>query len=184
MPVKIRLQRHGKKGKPFFHIVVADSRAPRDGRFIERIGLYNPITDPATIEIDQEAAATWLMKGAQPTDTTRAILSYKGVLYKAHLQVGVSKGVLTQEAADAKFAAWMENKTAQVDQKKKRLGEEKSRSHKSRLEQETRVNAARVEAIQKKAAEAQLAAAAEESAEAPAEEAPAENGENTENTEA
>ena len=103
MPTKIRLQRHGKKGKPYFHIVVADGRAPRDGRFIERIGSYNPITNPATIEIDNDRATDWMMKGAQPTDTTRAILSYKGVLFRVHLNKGVAKGMLTQEQADAKY---------------------------------------------------------------------------------
>jgi small subunit ribosomal protein S16 len=180
MPVKIRLQRHGKKGKPFFHIVVADSRAPRDGRFIERIGNYNPITDPATIEINNDRALDWLMKGAQPTETTKAILSYKGVLYKAHLQKGVTKGVMTQEQADASFEAWMQEKNSKVENKKRRLADSKKQTLSARLEQESKVNAARIENMRRKEAEAHLAAtapAAEEGAEdaAPAEgEAPAE----------
>ena len=105
MPTKIRLQRFGKKGQPFYHVVVADSRAPRDGKFIEKIGTYNPRTIPATIDLNLDRALYWLGTGAQPTETTRAILSYKGVLYKNHLLGGVKKGALTQEQADAKFSA-------------------------------------------------------------------------------
>lgn len=175
MPAKIRLQRHGKKGKPFFHIVVADSRAPRDGRFIERIGSYNPITNPATIEIDNDRATDWLMKGAQPTDTTRAILSYKGVLYRVHLNKGVAKGMLTQEQADAKFDTWLQEKANKIDSKKKRLAEGKSKVMSARLENEAKVNQARMEARKIREAEAALAAAQAEAPEAaPAEEAPAE----------
>lgn len=183
MPVKIRLQRHGKKGKPFFHIVVADSRAPRDGRFIERIGNYNPITDPATIEINNDRALDWLMNGAQPTETTKAILSYKGVLYRAHLQKGVLKGVMTQEQADAKYAAWIQEKDSKVEGKKRKIADTKKQTMAARLEQESKVNAARIENLRRKELEAKLAAeapaateeeveaapAAEESGEAPAE---------------
>ena len=118
MATKIRLQRHGRKKRAFYHIVVADSRAPRDGRFIEKIGTYNPITNPATIDLDVNKAAQWLLNGAQPTDTARAILSYKGAAYKKHLQVGVNKGAITQEEADKKFAAWMSEKDAKVEAKK------------------------------------------------------------------
>ena len=107
MPVKIRLQRHGKKGSAFFHIVVADGRAPRDGKFIEKIGTYDPKTHPATIDIEFDKAIAWLQKGAQVTDTTKAILSYKGVMYKNHLIKGIAKGALTQEQADAKFEKWL-----------------------------------------------------------------------------
>lgn len=114
MPVKIRLQRRGRKKQPFYHIVVADSRAPRDGRFIEKLGTYNPMTKPATIEIDRDRAFEWLMNGAQPTDTARAILRFKGVLYKKHLQRGVAKGALTQEEADTKLQAWIEDKEARI----------------------------------------------------------------------
>jgi small subunit ribosomal protein S16 len=121
MATKIRLQRHGRKKRAFYHIVVADSRAPRDGRFIEKIGTYNPITNPATIDLDVNKAAQWLLNGAQPTDTARAILSYKGAAYKKHLQVGVNKGAITQEDADNKFAVWMSEKDAKVEAKKSGL---------------------------------------------------------------
>ena len=168
MPTKIRLQRHGKKGKPFFHIVVADGRAPRDGRFIERIGSYNPISNPATIDIDTDRAADWMMKGAQPTDTTRAILSYKGVLYKVHLNKGVSKGVLTQEQADAKFEAWVQEKANKIDSKKKSIADSKAKALSSRLATESKVNEAREEARKRKEAEAALTPAVEEAGEAPA----------------
>lgn len=114
MAVKIRLQRKGRKKRPFYHIVVADARAPRDGRFIEKLGTYNPMTSPATIDLDRDAAFAWLMKGAQPTDTARAILRFKGVLYKKHLERGVAKGALTQEQADAKYQAWIEEKDAKI----------------------------------------------------------------------
>jgi len=116
MPTKIRLQRHGRKGYAFFHIVAADSRAPRDGKFIEKLGVYNPNTNPATIEIDFDSAVKWLENGAQPTDTCRAILSYKGVLYKKHLLGGVKKGAFSQEEADAKFDKWMNDKSTKIEQ--------------------------------------------------------------------
>lgn len=114
MSVRIRLQRHGRKQRPFYHIVVADSRAPRDGRYIEKIGTYNPMTKPATIDIDQDRAFDWLMKGASPSDTARAILKFKGVLYRKHLSRGVKKGALTQEKADEIFAAFLAEKDAKV----------------------------------------------------------------------
>ncbi len=114
MPTKIRLQRHGRKSYAFFHIVVADSRAPRDGKNIEKLGVYNPNTNPATIELDVDGALKWLENGAQPTDTCRAILSYKGVLYKKHLQGGVKKGAFSQEEADAKFEKWLEEKSSKI----------------------------------------------------------------------
>jgi small subunit ribosomal protein S16 len=181
MPTKIRLQRHGKKGRPFYHIVVADSRAPRDGRFIERIGSYNPISNPATIDIDSNRALDWMMKGAQPTETARAILSYKGILYRVHLAKGVAKGSITQELADSKYEAWMQEKAGKIEQKKSRLAENSSRSLKARLEAEAKVNEARLEARKVKEAEAALALQATESTEsAPAEEseaAPAPEGE-------
>ena len=114
MPVKIRLARRGRKKKPYYHIVVADSRAPRDGKFIEKIGSYNPMTKPATIDLDRDRAFEWLEKGAQPTDTTRAILRFKGVMYKKHLQRGVSKGALTQDAADKLYNDFVEAKETKV----------------------------------------------------------------------
>jgi small subunit ribosomal protein S16 len=114
MAVKIRLQRKGRRKRPFYHIVVADARAPRDGRFIDKLGSYNPMTKPATIEIDRDLAYDWLVKGAQPTDTVRAILSFKGVYYKKHLMRGVKKGALTMEEAEQKFADWVEAKEEKI----------------------------------------------------------------------
>jgi len=162
MPVKIRLQRHGKKGRPFYHIVAADSRAARDGKFIERIGSYNPNTNPASIEVDREKAITWLKNGAQPTDTARAILSYKGVLYMYHLNKGVQKGALTQEDADKKFEAWLTDKDSKVQAKKDSLGRSKDEAKSKQLKHEEQVNQARIKAI----------IAAQEVASAPEEEAP------------
>lgn len=133
MPVKIRLQRHGKKGHAFFHIVIADGRAPRDGKFIEKIGTYNPTTNPATILIDSEKAVAWLNNGAQPTDTCRAILSYKGIMYKNHLQGGVVKGALTQEQADAKYTKWLAEKETKVSGKVDRLAAAKKDVYKNRM---------------------------------------------------
>jgi small subunit ribosomal protein S16 len=114
MSVRIRLQRRGRKKRPFYHIVVADERSPRDGRFIEKLGTYNPMTEPATIELDNDRAFDWLMKGAQPSDTAKAILRYKGVLYKKHLQRGVIKGALTQEQADEMYAQWITDKENKI----------------------------------------------------------------------
>ena len=161
MPVKMRLARHGKKGAPFYHIVVADSRAPRDGRFIERIGSYNPNTNPASIQLDFDKALNWLHNGAQPTDTVRAILSYEGVLMKDHLLRGVQKGAFNEEQAEAKFTAWKSQKLAAIEAKKTRLATESTTDKKKRLEAEAEVNKARKEAIAKRAAEAAAEAAAE-----------------------
>lgn len=174
MSVKIRLQRHGRKKAPYYHIVVADSRAPRDGKFIENIGYYKPQTVPATIELDVEKAVSWLMKGAQPTDTCRAILSYKGAMFKKHLMVGVNKGALTAEQAEAKFTNWMEQKSNKVaahsDKFKKALSEKAS----ARLAEEAKIKEARAAKIAEKLAAANLAETAAESTEEVAtEEAPA-----------
>jgi small subunit ribosomal protein S16 len=182
MSVKIRLQRHGKKGKPYFHIVVADARAPRDGRYIERLGMYNPNTDPATIEIDVDSASSWLQKGAQPTDTARAILSYRGVLYRNHLNRGVLKGALTQEEADKKFEAWVKEKDAKVQAKIDRLANESDSDRKARLAAEAEVSKKREADIAAKNAPepepaAEVEAPAAEAEEAVAEEAPAEEAE-------
>ena len=114
MSVKIRLQRHGRKQIPLYHIVIADSRSPRDGSFIERIGVYNPMTRPATIEIDRMKAYEWITNGAQPTDTVRAILRFKGILYYKHLQRGVAKGAMTAEEAEVKFRAWVDEKESRI----------------------------------------------------------------------
>lgn len=167
MAVKIRLQRHGKKGKPFYHIVVADSRAPRDGKFIERLGSYNPTTNPATIDIDREKSVEWLDKGAQPTDTTRAILSYTGVLYKKHLLGGVKKGALTAEQADTKFAEWQASKEAKVNSKISGIDLAKAEQAKARLAAEEKIKAEKAKAIEAK--NAALAQEVEETAPAEAE---------------
>ncbi len=124
MPVKIRLTRQGRKKRPYYHIVIADARAPRDGKFIERIGMYNPMTKPATIEIDRDKAFEWLEKGAQPTNTARAILRFTGVMYKKHLQRGVSKGALTQEQADTKLEEWLVEKQAKINARKAESAQE------------------------------------------------------------
>ena len=138
MATKIRLQRFGKKGKPFYHVVVADARAPRDGKFIERLGSYNPNTNPATIEINFEKALDWVNKGAQPTDTCRAILSYKGVMYKKHLEGGVKKGALTAEQAEAKFAEWLQSKEGKIEGKKDSLTKSKDEVKKAALAAEAK----------------------------------------------
>jgi len=148
MPVKIRLQRHGKKGKPFYWIVAADSRAKRDGRYLEKIGTYNPNTNPATVDLDVDGAVKWLQNGAQPTDTARALLSYKGALLKNHLAGGVRKGALTEEQAEAKFNAWLEEKAAKVQGKEDGLAKAKEEAKAKVLEAEKAVNEARIAAAQ------------------------------------
>ena len=158
MPVKIRLARHGKKGYSFYHIVVADSRAPRDGKFIEKIGVYNPNTNPASIDLCFDKAVDWLAKGAQPTDTCRSILSHKGVMYKKHLNGGVSKGAFTAEEADAKFALWLTSKGAQIDAKNSKLSSDKDAAASARFAGEVKVNEDRAKAIQAKRAAAIVAA--------------------------
>ena len=164
MATKIRLQRHGRKGKPFFHIVVADSRAKRDGRFIEKLGTYNPLTNPATVELDIESAVKWLQTGAEPTNTAKALLSYKGAFMKKHLLGGVAKGAFTQEEADKRYAAWLEAKDAKIQAKKDGLTSNAAAAKAAALEAEKAVNDARVKAAQ----EVEAAAQAEET---PAEEA-------------
>ena len=179
MPAKIRLQRGGKKGRPFYHIVIADGRAPRDGKFIERIGTYNPITKPAEIVLDFDKAVTWLNNGAQPTDTVRAILSYKGVLYKNHLLKGVKKGALTEEQAEAKFQTWLKEKEAKIEGSVNATEQEIKAEAKARLDAEKKVNEARAAELAKKQAEAmegeaaEAAEATEEATEETAEETPA-----------
>jgi small subunit ribosomal protein S16 len=174
MPVKMRLARFGRKRYAYYHIVVADSRAPRDGRYIERIGTYNPNTNPATIDLDFDKAFDWLTKGAQPTDTVRAILSYKGVLYKKHLMGGVKKGAFDEAEAEKRLDKWMAEKDAKIQGKMERLKGDAAAEVKKQLEAEKKVNEERAAAIAAKnaelAAEAQ-AAVAEEEAEATEEEA-------------
>ena len=146
MPVKIRLQRHGKKGKPFYWIVAADSRAKRDGRYLEKIGTYNPNVNPAEISLDVDGAVKWLQNGAQPTDTAKAILSYKGAMLKNHLVGGVRKGALTEEQAEAKFTAWVEEKATKVSDKEAGLSKAQSEAKAATLAAEKAVNEARIEA--------------------------------------
>ncbi len=154
MAVKIRLARHGKKGYPVYHIVVADSRAPRDGRFIEKLGTYNPNTNPATININVDSAVKWLNNGAQPTDTCRNILSYKGVLMKRHLLGGVKKGAFTLEVAEERFEKWLVAKEATINAKIENLAQTKATSKAARLAEEQKLNLKRIEAIAKKSAPA------------------------------
>ncbi|MEI7500245.1 MAG: 30S ribosomal protein S16 [Bacteroidota bacterium] len=168
MPTKIRLQRRGKKGQAFYHIVIADGRAPRDGKFIERIGIYNPIAKPAEIELEFDKALDWLKKGAQPTDTVKAILAYKGVMYKNHLLKGVAKGAMTLEQADARFQTWLDEKHVKISGKKKEQELNTKDAHKKKLEDEIKVNETKAAAISKKLNKARLdeAAKATEASEA------------------
>ncbi len=146
MPVKIRLQRHGKKNKPFYWIVAADSRSKRDGRYLEKLGTYNPNVNPAIIDLDVDGAVKWLQNGAQPTDTAKNLLSYKGALLKNHLVGGVRKGALTEEQAEAKFAAWLEEKTGKIAGKTEGLAKEEADAKAKALEAEKAVNEARIAA--------------------------------------
>ncbi|MBX2899758.1 MAG: 30S ribosomal protein S16 [Cyclobacteriaceae bacterium] len=168
MAVKIRLARRGRKKLSLYDVVVADARAPRDGKFIEKIGTYNPLTVPASIILDDNKAFDWLMKGAQPTDTVRAMLSYRGVMLRRHLQIGVIKGALTQEQADAKLTDWVKAKQDKIQAKIDGAAKAKILAAKARKEAETKVKEARAEAIRKKA---EVVVAAPE---APVEESPAE----------
>ncbi|SHM38041.1 small subunit ribosomal protein S16 [Cyclobacterium lianum] len=178
MAVKIRLARRGRRKMAIYDVVVADARAPRDGRFIEKIGSYNPNTDPASININNDRALKWLMNGAQPTDTVKAMLSYRGVMLKKHLQIGVVKGAISQEQADEKFQAWLENKEKAIASKVDKIQSAKDSARKTALEAEAAKNQARLDAIKKRDEEAAAAVAAAEAeakaAEAPQEEAPAE----------
>jgi len=179
MPTKIRLQRRGKKGQPFYHIVIADGRAPRDGKFIEKIGTYNPLTKPADVDLNFDKALDWLQKGAQPTDTVKAIFSYKGILYKAHLLKGVKKGAMTEEQAEIKFQAWQSEKIAKIAASLKETELSKKEAKKKQLAEEVKVNEAVAAAVAKKLAKAAEAEARAHSkfeepvTEVPAEEAPA-----------
>ena len=169
MATRIRLQRHGKKGKPFFHLVAADSRAKRDGKFIEKLGTYNPNTNPATIEINFDKTLHWVQVGAEMSETARAILSYKGVLHKNHLLNGVKKGALTTEQAEAKFAAWLAEKDAKVSGKVDSLAKNEAADKAARMKAEEVANAAKAAAVEAKNApvveEVEEAPVAEEAAE-------------------
>jgi small subunit ribosomal protein S16 len=182
MPVKIRLQRQGRKKKPFYHIIVADSRSPRDGKYISRLGTYNPMTKPATIELDRDEAFDWLMKGAQPTDTARAILKFKGVYYKKHLMRGVSKGAMSLEEAQQKYQEWIDSKEAKVAERFELAAQEKAERNAKiagvhliedakakAAEAKAKAEKAAKEAAEAKAAEAKAAKEAAEAAKAEAE---------------
>ncbi|MFA5974325.1 MAG: 30S ribosomal protein S16 [Lentimicrobiaceae bacterium] len=159
MATKMRLQRFGKKGQAYFHIVIADGRAPRDGRFIEKIGIYNPITRPADIQLDFDRALYWVKTGAEPTETVEAILRYTGVAYMHHLLKGVAKGAMTEEQAQAKFEEWKTVKTGKIESAKNDIGLKAKTEDKKRLEAEVKVNQAKADALAKKlAAEAKKAA--------------------------
>ena len=189
MPVRIRLQRHGKKGKPFYWVVAADSRSKRDGKFLEKLGIYNPNTNPATVEIDVDSAVKWLQNGAQPTDTARTLLSRKGALLKHHLVKGVAKGALTEEQVEERFAAWLAEKDAANTAEISALNQEKEAAKAKALEAEKEANEKRAaeiaaanapepevveEAADEAAEEVAEAAVAEEAAEEVAEAAVAE----------
>ena len=146
MPVKIRLQRHGKKGKPYYWIVAADARSKRDGKYLEKLGAYNPNTNPATVELNIDGAVQWLQNGAQPTDTAKTLLSYKGAMLKNHLVGGVRKGALTEEQAEAKFTAWLEEKEAKIQAKADGLTKEEAKAKADALAAEKAVNEARIAA--------------------------------------
>jgi small subunit ribosomal protein S16 len=152
MAVKIRLTRRGRKKKAMYDVIVADARSPRDGKLIEKLGTYNPVTNPATIDLNEEKALDWLLKGAQPTDTARRILSYKGLMLKKHLQVGVNKGAITQEQADKKFDEWLTGKEEIINKNTDAITRKKADEAKSRLEAEKKVNEAKAEALRQKAA--------------------------------
>ncbi|MGV3541080.1 MAG: 30S ribosomal protein S16 [Rufibacter sp.] len=171
MAVKIRLARRGRKKAAMYDIVVADARSPRDGRFIEKLGTYNPLTNPATINFNEDKALDWVLKGAQPTDTVKAMLSYTGVMFRKHLQIGVLKGAITQEVADTRYQEWKAAKEAKITGKVEKLGSDKAAKKQAALEAEAKVNAARAEAIRLKNTPAP---------EVTEEEAPAAEGEATE----
>jgi small subunit ribosomal protein S16 len=166
MSVKIRLQRHGKKGKPFYWIVAADARTKRDGKYLEKIGTYNPNLNPAVIDLDVDKAVQWLQNGAQPTDTAKNILSYKGAMLKNHLAGGIRKGALTQEQADVKFAAWLEEKATKVSDKEAGLSKAESEAKAKAFAAEKAVNEARIEAAKPVVEEVVAEVAVEEAAEA------------------
>ncbi len=178
MPVKIRLTRRGRKKQPFYHIVVADSRAPRDGKYIEKLGMYDPTTKPATIDLDFDKALDWVQKGAQPTDTCRAILSYKGVMLKKHLQEGVRKNALTQEEADKKFNDWLTDKEQKIRAEREAELNKLKKAEEEQLEAEKKVNEERAEELAKRNAEQ----AQEEKAEEQPAESAEEGGQKAEDT--
>ena len=180
MPVKIRLARHGRKRRAFYHIVVADVRAPRDGKYIERIGSYNPNSDPATIDLHFDKALAWLQKGAQPTDTCRAILSYKGVLYKKHLLKGVQKGAFSEEEAERRFEEWLEEKQSKIQEKRDRIAQEEQKKKDKVLSTESKIREERAQKLAKKNSDLAKALGIELEEEKKEEEAPKDDAEQKE----
>ncbi len=175
MAVKIRLARRGRKKLALYDVIVTDARSPRDGKFIEKIGTYNPLTNPATINLNDQKAFEWLMNGAQPSDTVKRMLSYRGVMLRKHLQIGVVKGAVTQEQADSKVAEWLTSKEAKIQGKVDTISKAKKEAANARKAAETKVKEARTEAIRKKALVVEAAPADAAPAEAATEgEAPAE----------
>lgn len=182
MSVKIRLQRHGKKGKPFYWVVAADARSKRDGKSLEKLGTYNPNTNPATIELDMDATVKWLQNGAQPTDTARSILSYKGAMLKNHLLGGIRKGALTEEQAEEKFQTWLDEKTAKISDKENKLAKAQEDAKTKALDVEKEVNAKRKAVVieaENEAVKAKADAKAAKEAAAKAEEATEDKGPQT-----
>ncbi len=177
MAVKIRLQRHGKKDAAFFHVVAADGRAPRDGAFIEKLGTYNPNTNPATIDLNFDATLAWLQNGAQPTDTCKAILSYKGILMKKHLLDGVKKGALTEAQVEERFAKWLDSKASKINSKKDGLTSDAKKAVVAKLKAESDSNIAKAAKIAAKTAVSEVTETPVAETETPATDAPAENTE-------
>jgi small subunit ribosomal protein S16 len=171
MPVRIRLQRHGKKGKPIYWIVAADSRSKRDGRYLEKLGIYNPNTLPATVELNLDRAVDWLQNGAQPSDTARNLLSEHGAMLKNHLINGVNKGALTEDDVNAKFEAWLKDKESKNESVQKKIDSEAEKSRAAAIAAEKEVSAKRKEAAAAAIAEAEAQEDAPAAEEAPAEEA-------------
>ncbi|WP_299825205.1 30S ribosomal protein S16 [uncultured Pontibacter sp.] len=180
MAVKIRLARRGRKKAAIYDIVVADARSPRDGKFIEKLGTYNPNSNPAFIDFDQEKAFNWMMNGAQPTDTVKAMLSYTGILYRRHLQIGVIKGAISQETANSRFEEWKKEKESKIESKRQGLMTDKEAKKKAAFDAETKVKEARAESIRQREADKAAANAPAEEAAEEAPEASAEGGESTE----
>jgi small subunit ribosomal protein S16 len=179
MPVRIRLQRHGKKGKPFYWIVAADSRASRDGKYLEKLGTYNPNTNPAQIDLNADSSLQWLKNGAQPSETARRILSYKGVLLKFHLWGGIAKGAITEEQAEARFQEWLEAKTQKIETKKTTLAQTKAQAKAKALKAEQEASDKRKAATENEPAEAPSAEAPAQEEMAPENIATEPTGENT-----
>lgn len=175
MAVKIRLQRHGKKDQAFFHIVVADGRAPRDGKFIEKLGIYNPNKQPGLLEVNEAKAVEWLLKGAQPSDTIRSLFSHQGIMFKKHLQAGVNKGAITQEQANTTYDKWKKEKEAKLAKNLQQLSASKEQQKKAKMDAEVKAKQAKEEAIKKKNTPVETKVETTSSTEQPSSDQPTEN---------